>query len=244
MSKNNEHQLLHQIDQFKLQQKQLQLQLSENHHRLQVILRRVWQLNDQTQKRIANDLHDGVGQLLTALVNELSQDELNADRQKQVLELAKSALSDIRHISRLLRPPILYDLGLPAALSGLVRQINHSSNNLAVSLAVADDIVLNEEIQILVFRICQEALTNVVKHAEATEVTVNLTQNSQGLNLTIKDNGKGFELTEMTKKGVGILSMQDRTASFGGWALIESEPGNGCVVSITIPRQSLDEELI
>ena len=237
MSNNDEQQIQQQLTRLHFQQKQLQTQLAENNGRMQHILRRVWQLNDTTQKRIANDLHDGVGQVITALVNELSAIE-NADPQLQrALALAELALKDTRHISRLLRPPVLDDLGLQAALSWLVRQITESSPTLNISLAIAADLQLDDELQIMVFRICQEALTNVVKYAQATQAQVAIKQDREGLKLTITDNGIGFELDEQTQKGVGLCSMQDRASSFGGRCLIEAAATQGCKISIMIPHE-------
>jgi two-component system, NarL family, sensor kinase len=231
-----------QLQQLMLQQKQLQTQLTENNQRMQLILRRVWQLNDTAQKRIANELHDGVGQVLTALVNELAGIQQPVEQQQRALALAEIALKDTRQISRLLRPPVLDDLGLQPALKWLIRQISESSGQLHISLMMPSDLMLNEELQIMVFRVCQEALTNVVKYAAATQACVEIIQDRAGLQLSITDNGVGFELTEQTQKGVGLSSMQDRAASFGGLALIETAPAQGCKISIIIPLQAISQE--
>jgi two-component system, NarL family, sensor kinase len=238
----NQQNIQQQLQNLQLQQQQLQLQLSENNRRMQLILRRVWQLNDKSQKRIANDLHDGVGQVLTALVNELSMLEQSQPEHKRALELAQLALNDTRQISRLLRPPVLDDLGLQAALNWLVRQISQSCPELQISLRVASDLTLNEELQIMIFRICQEALTNVMKYAQASKCSINISEDSAGLSLSISDNGIGFELNDQAKTGVGLSSMQDRAMSFGGWALIEATPEQGCTITITIPPQTMFKE--
>lgn len=243
MRDSNQQDIQRQLKSLELQQKQLQMQLSENSRRMQHILRRVWQLNDKAQKRIANDLHDGVGQLLTALVNELAGTVQPDDRQKRALALAEMALKDTRQISRLLRPPVLDDLGLQPALKWLIRQIGESCPQLNICLSMADDLSVNEELQIMIFRVCQEALTNVVKYALATDVSVHIAQQRDGLHLCIADNGVGFELSEQTEKGVGLCSIKDRAASFGGWALVEAAPDQGCKISITIPLQALSSEI-
>jgi two-component system, NarL family, sensor kinase len=231
-----------QLQQLMLQQKHLQIQLTENNQRMQLILRRVWQLNDTTQKRIANDLHDGVGQVLTALVNELAGMKQSGEQQRRALALAEIALKDTRQISRLLRPPVLDDLGLQPALKWLIRQISESYSQLKISLVMPSDLTLNEELQIMVFRVCQEALTNVVKYAAATRACVEISQDRDGLKLSISDNGVGFELSEQTEKGVGLSSIQDRAASFGGLALVETAPTQGCKISIIIPIQAISKE--
>ncbi len=237
MQKTNQQAIEQQLKRLHLQQAQLQTQLAENNRRMQHIVRRVWQLNDTTQKRIANDLHDGVGQILTALVNELSALTPSIPQLERATALATLALKDTRHISRLLRPPVLDDLGLQAALNWLIRQITESCPSLSVSLALAEDLNLADELQILVFRICQEALTNVVKYAKASQVQIAIKQDRDGLTLTIMDNGIGFELDERTQTGVGLCSMQDRAASFGGRCLIEAAMGQGCKISIMIPHE-------
>ena len=242
MHTKSEADIQQQLQQLLLQQKQLQLQLTENSRRMQLILRRVWQLNDTAQKRIANDLHDGVGQVLTALVNELAGSQLQEDKQQRALTLAEMALKDIRQISRLLRPPVLDDLGLKPALNWLIRQISESCAKLQISLVMPSDLELNEELQTMVFRVCQEALTNVVKYAKASEACIEISQDREGLKIFISDNGAGFELSEQSQKGVGLTSMQDRAASFGGMALIEAAPAQGCKISIIIPTRAMQQE--
>jgi len=218
-----------------MQQKQLHTQLRENNLRMQQILRRVWQLNDKTQKRIANNLHDGVGQVLTALVNELATAECTAEQQQRALALAELALKDVRQISRLLRPPVLDDLGLQAALKWLIRQMTASCPQLNISLVLAADLQLDEELQVMVFRVCQEALTNTVKYAQATQAVVTITQQQELLTFSIRDDGVGFELIEQAQQGVGISSMQDRAISFGGRCVIEAAISRGCSITITVP---------
>ncbi|WP_372626848.1 sensor histidine kinase [Arsukibacterium sp.] len=233
---NKQQQDIHlQLTKLNMQQKQLQIQLRENNLRMQQILRRVWQLNDKTQKRIANDLHDGVGQLLTALVNTLATTDFSADQQHRALALAELALKDTRQISRLLRPPVLDDLGLQAALKWLIRQLTASSPQLTIRLVIAEDLQLDEELQVMVFRVCQEALTNTVKYAQAVQAVVTITQQQQLLTMNICDDGVGFELNEQAQQGVGISSMQDRAISFGGRCIIEAAPSHGCSITITVP---------
>ncbi|WP_290610345.1 sensor histidine kinase [Arsukibacterium sp. UBA3155] len=227
-----------QLTKLSVQQKQLQIQLRENNLRMQHILRRVWQINDKTQKRIANDLHDGVGQLLTALVNELATTGLNAEQQQRAKALAELALQDTRQISRLLRPPVLDDLGLQPALKWLVRQITNSCPQLKISLAVAADLQLDEELQVMIFRVCQEALTNTVKYANATQATITIMQQGDTLTLHIADDGVGFELDAQAEQGVGLCSMQDRAFAFGGRCIIEAAPSQGCSITITVPLKT------
>lgn len=234
----NDDALAQQLAKLSLQQRQLQWQLQQNAQQMQSILRRVWQINDKAQKRIANDLHDGVGQLLTALVNELSVAPVSAGQQR-ALDLAKLALQDTRQISRLLRPPVLDDLGLPAALSWLVRQISASCPELQIQLQLDQTIQLAEELQVMVFRVCQEALTNIVKYAKATSASIELRMQQDNLTLTIVDNGIGFELNAQSQQGVGLCSMQDRAYSFGGRCLIESVVNQGCKIILSVPMQEV-----
>lgn len=233
---NEQQQDIHlQLAKLNMQQKQLHIQLRENNQRMQQILRRVWQINDKAQKRIANELHDGVGQILTALVNELAAPEFTAEQQQRAQALAELALKDTRQISRLLRPPVLDDLGLQAALKWLIRQMTASSPQLNISLVLAADLQLNEELQVMVFRVCQEALTNTVKYAQAAQAVVTITQQQEQLMINIRDNGVGFELNEQVQQGVGISSMQDRAISFGGRCIIEAAKSQGCSITITVP---------
>ena len=114
--------LVDQISSLLQQQKVLNLQLQKNNQQMQLLAQRIWDFKEQEQKQLAKELHDGVGQILTALINRLNSDTAKSEAPTEELELARQALQDIRDLSRLMRPPILDDLGLEAAIKWLARQ--------------------------------------------------------------------------------------------------------------------------
>ncbi len=235
--------LLAKINQLSLQQKALNLQLQQNTQNMQKLVRRVWHLKEKEQKRLATELHDGVGQVLTALVNQLTLIVQNNpdEAQQNALQLAETALLDIRELSRLMRPPILDDLGLNAALKWLLRNMSQSGE-FEASLDMSPDLSLPNDIQTVIFRVCQEAMSNVVKYAKASQVSIEIVQAQEGLHLEIKDNGVGFVLEDGAQKGVGLSSIKDRVASYSGRAVIESAPKMGCTISVFIPNNAMRVE--
>lgn len=212
-------------------QAQLMDQLAVGQHQLNGLARRVWRVQEDERKKIALDLHDGLGQILTALINQMQQ--LNDDqRLDSSLVLARQALADTRSLSRLLRPRMLDDLGLTAALRYLVRSIRESTQ-----LGIEDEVIVSgslpEEMQTLLYRLVQEALTNVVKHANASLVQLKMWEANGAVNVLIEDNGRGF--SPLSCVGFGLSGMQDRVAAFSGRWELTSAPGSGCRIAISIP---------
>jgi len=231
--------LVDQISALLQQQKVLNLQLQKNNQQMQMLAQRIWDLKEQEQKQLAKELHDGVGQILTALINRLNSDSTSHKAPTEELELAKQALQDIRDLSRLMRPPILDDLGLEAAIKWLARQMGND-NQIKISVVVGQWQSMSESIQTTFYRICQEALTNIIKHAAASHVFIKLDSKDDGWHLLVSDNGCGFELADDSQKGVGLSSIKDRVSAYSGRAIIETTPDDGCSIKVYIPMASDD----
>jgi signal transduction histidine kinase len=214
------------------------------HRRLQALSTRLLQAEETERRRIARDLHDGVGQLLTAVKLRLAGlNPSSADyglRRGECVAAIDEALEQVRRVSRDLRPSQLDDLGLVAALrSHLDRQAvsagfkpNFTHERVPLRLA--------PEIETACFRIAQEALTNIARHAQASEVWVTLAGTEAELRLEVHDNGRGFDVAAAraratTGTSMGLLSMEERATLAGGHLAIDSAPGRETRLSLALP---------
>lgn len=189
------------------------------------------------RSRIAQELHDGVGQSLTAVLLELGALAGQSPRDtpgavERAREMTRAALDEVRGVARQLRPHVLEDLGLRSALAALSSELfahsaTHVRRGVLPGLPVLDDAV-----ELVVFRVAQEALTNVARHAQAGTVTVNLGQVGTTIVLTIEDDGVGIP-TDAT--GSGVRGMQERAALVGGTVDIGRRDGGGTRVRLVVP---------
>jgi signal transduction histidine kinase len=230
-----------------------QLQQGQDHFRQ--LARAVWRVQEDERRRIAHELHDGVGHNITALIHLISEAlaalpaEVEEEAVRQRLErahtIAESTLQDTRSLSRLLRPQILDDLGLEQALRWLARTFTETHDldvELAIDGAIAD---LDSDRCTLVFRVAQEALSNVARHAQAKRVDIELHCRDGHANLSVRDDGcggdpeKAFARSgESTSSGLG--GIRDRVRLFGGRLRVESSPGAGFNVAARFPIHDLD----
>lgn len=215
--------------------------------RFRRLAKAVWQVQEDERRRLARELHDGIGQTLTALKNHLEGLAATAAADaspgfREAVELAAQALEDTRELSRLLRPPVLDDLGLPAALRWLGRTTGQRFG-FAVDVT-AEELTerLPAEIETVLFRIAQEALTNAAKHASADTVTITLERPGEQMILRVVDDGSGFETSAAAHgsetQGVGLRGMQDRVELFDGRLEVDSRPGAGTQVRAVLPLSS------
>jgi signal transduction histidine kinase len=225
-------------------------QAAQEHERvLGEMLRQVVGAQEAERQRIARELHDATGQSLTAISLGLRGVETmlgQADPAKlsdQIAELrtySTNALGELRSIIADLRPSILDDMGLAAALKWYVQGFERR-RGIATTLEVTGTTVrLPAEIETVLFRVTQEALTNVAKHAEASSVTVRLDYTPTQVTLTIADDGSGFDIHKILRNGEqppgwGLLDIQERAALVGGTYRIDSQPGQGTSVQIALP---------
>ena len=200
---------------------------------LRNLAQRLWTQQEAERARLSQELHDGLGQLLTALSRRLQVAANEFPLDPELAELAAQALADVRQLSRLMRPRILDDLGLAAALQWLVRTLVEPEGiKCAVTIELEQEPA--SDTAILVFRIAQEALTNMVRHAEAERASLYLSTVGETLRLDIIDDGCGFALAQI-EQGMGITSMQDRAAAFNAELAIHSRLGGGCHISLLVP---------
>ncbi|HEX5716059.1 MAG TPA: sensor histidine kinase [Thermoanaerobaculia bacterium] len=222
--------------------------LIEGERRFRGLAKAVWKVQEDERRRLARELHDGLGQTLTALTSQLERlqqkleergsSELAAGLADSV-ETARQALNDSRELSRLLRPPVLDDLGLAAALSWLARNLEQRTD-LHVDLTVEGiEERLDPELETLVFRLVQEALTNVLRHSGARQAAVSVSRAGGLLELRISDRGRGFDARAAfaghEAAGSGLRGMRDRLELFGGRLELVSAPDQGTFVSARVP---------
>lgn len=217
-------------------------QMVDGEKRFRALAKAVWKVQEEERRRLARELHDGIGQTLTALVNRLRRQRRTNDASGDAdpLEIAELALRDVRDLSRLLRPPVLDDLGLPAAMHWLARTMRAQAG-LAVSVEwQGEQGRLDAEIETLVFRVAQEALNNVVKHAQVETARVAVRRGNANLELEIADNGRGFQADRVLAPGggaagLGLRGIRDRVELFGGQFAIESSAGRGSTLRVVVP---------
>lgn len=220
--------------------------LESNQLEFQRLARSVLRVQEDERRRIARELHDGVGQNLTALKHQLAllkaslppgSDDATT-RVDACVELCAHTLEDTRHLSRLLRPQVLDDLGLEAALQWLVRSVD-GAEGLRVELRVESMPDLDSEMQTLVFRLAQEGLANVVRHAQAKDALVRLAMRAGHVSLMVWDNGVGFETARaagVASSGLagGLSGMRERVRLHGGELHIETN-NNGTWLRASVP---------
>jgi two-component system NarL family sensor kinase len=241
--------LLDRVGQVARDSQGLVRQLVGNERRFRALAKAVWQVQEEERRRLARELHDGLGQELTALKNQLELLAREAGgaaagglgaKLASAVELAGRALHDTRELSRLLRPPILDDLGLVPALAWLTRTLRESAG---LEVRVAGDGVdgrLDPDLEILVFRVVQEALTNVLKHSGVQAAAVLLLRRGGWLEIEVTDAGRGFDAAHALDPGQGAASsglrgMRDRLDLFGGRLRITSAPGAGTRLHAAVP---------
>ncbi|MGQ9463767.1 MAG: GAF domain-containing protein [Candidatus Fervidibacter sp.] len=214
-----------------------------------LLLNKVVTAQEEERKRISHELHDQIGQLLTALLiqlqlleRDLSEPPLK-ERIKVLKQLAEEISLHLHHIAWELRPPALDELGLLAALEKATEEWARRFNipcEFVVNGAIDGEV--QPEVAIGVFRIVQEALTNVAKHAKATYARVSVLQENGNLVVTVEDNGVGFKVKDILhcpdeNKRLGLLGMMERASMLSGTLTIDSKPGKGTKVQVRFPLE-------
>jgi PAS domain S-box-containing protein len=213
--------------------------------KLQFLSRRILEVQESERRRIAHELHDELGQTLTAVKINLQSIRSNDRRtpQESVAEnvrMVDSALQQMRQMALTLRPSVLDDLGLASALDWLGEQVaTRSDLQVNVHSAMRNERIAGE-IETACFRIVQEALTNIQRHAFATHVEIDLSCNGQTLSLSVSDDGCGFtpDFSSVAERSMGLLGMQERASLIGGHISIESSPGQGCRIRLECATQN------
>jgi len=226
--------------------------LLESREQLRRLSAYLQQAREEERTVIAREIHDELGQSLTALKMDLvSMEEMlqrgnqgtGADhimtRMRSMSDLIDSTVQTVRKISTQLRPVLLDSLGLVPAIEWQIEEFQNRTGILCSIDVSPEDFALDMERSTAVFRILQEALTNVARHAKATKVHIHLTLVGHLLTIGVKDNGRGISEYEMNQtKSFGLLGMRERALMFGGDLSITGETGQGTTITVSIPVAS------
>ncbi len=195
---------------------------------------------DEERRRIALELHDGVGQILASLelgLSRLDSQEDAGQRRALLQELVSSvraAVRELQGVTRGLHPAVLDDLGLLAALERLTAE-QQSLTGIPIDLRVADLLEISRDEALTAYRIVQEALCNAARHAAPNRIHVAVTCVDAALTVVVDDDGHGFSPQDRLRVGLGLRGMCERVTRLGGTMAIESHPGDGATVRASIP---------
>jgi signal transduction histidine kinase len=209
-------------------------------------VRRVIEAQELERRRLARELHDETGQALTSIllglkaIRAAGSDEDAARAEADVRELVVQALQDVRRLAVELRPSALDDFGLLAALERLASTFAERSGIPTAVESTLSAERLPPELETVLYRLVQEALTNVVKHSGAERVSVLLTRRDGGVRAVVEDDGRGFSPRDVRADALGLVGMRERLALLGGTLAVESEPGAGTAVVAYVPLPAAD----
>ncbi|MFN7929611.1 MAG: histidine kinase [Blastocatellia bacterium] len=235
--------------QERLERKRAEEQLEQSFEQLRALAAHLQSVREEERGRIAREIHDELGQSLTGLKFDLSwlnhrlkQNDLEAlaacqNKVRTMVELIDSTIQLGRRIATELRPGILDDLGLVDALEWQAQEFQERTGIVCEFISLPDQLQLDEYRTTSLFRIFQEALTNIARHAQADQVSIDFSQQPDELRLQIKDNGRGITAEEIRNaRSFGLLGMQERAWGFGGEVQVHGAPGQGTVVTVHVPR--------
>jgi two-component system sensor histidine kinase UhpB len=195
---------------------------------------------EKERTEIGKELHDNVNQILGAsnlyINTAMTDDDMRQELLERSTELVSSAINEIRKISKSLITPGLREIGLIDSIEDIIEDLRRTKEHLVINLDLQN--ISEEQIEdrrkLTLFRIVQEQLNNIVKHAQATRVWIRLSVEGDHIVLTVGDNGVGFDVSRH-RKGVGITNIISRAELFNGKVEIQSMPGEGCVLSVGLP---------
>jgi signal transduction histidine kinase len=237
-------QISERVEQISARNERLLERMIEGEKRFRGLAKSVWKVQEEERRRLARELHDGIGQTLTALINQLRRVPTGEYRNSELeaaIHVAELALTDVRELSRLLRPPVLDDLGLHAGLTWLARMLReHSGLATVIEWQAGEDERLDPELETLVFRIAQEGLNNVLKHSGQLTARLAVRRHGGSLEFTVADTGHGFDVVQVLSPaggaaGLGLRGIRDRVELFGGQFAIDSAPGRGSRLRVVVP---------
>jgi signal transduction histidine kinase len=241
-------QLMREIEEHKRTEEELRLY----HDKLRSVSSELFLTEERERRQIASDLHDRIGQSLAmskialgALRQSVSSSEL-AEAVDKIHRLIEQTIQDTRTLTFEISPPVLYELGLEAALEWLVKQFRIQYN---LRIRLDNDgqpKPVDESLRVIIFRAIRELLVNITKHARAQNIEVSIRRDGGNINITVQDDGIGFDGSQIDynkdeTKGFGLFSIRDRLSHLGGHLDIESQPGKGTRVTLVSPLRHDDE---
>jgi signal transduction histidine kinase len=228
------------------EQQRLYAQLLVEQEQLRLLSQRLVEVSEATLQAVSRELHDDFGQAITAVRMDLNRVERELPPTSTARQQLRSArhqlaniLQNVRNLSQILRPAVLDDLGLVAAIESYATRFSERTG-VSVELQLpSSEPTLPPEIELTLYRVLQEALTNVARHARAHNVHITLERTEDRIRLSVRDDGKGFVVAERTAPpsgfGLGIAGMRERAQLYGGNLRVQSKLGEGTEVIVELP---------
>lgn len=228
----------------------LEADLRQSEARLRQVSIELLNAQENERKRISREIHDSIGQCLNAIKYRVEDALLRKskaemeERLRNLVPIVQEAVDETRRIQTALRPPILDDLGILATLNWFLREFQNTYRGTKVHTAISvTEEAIPEALKTVIYRVTQEALNNVAKHSRAKRVFLSLVRNGDRLELSIQDNGVGFDSSlvagaEAERKGMGMTSMRERVSLSGGAFSVLSTPGAGTTVTASWEMES------
>lgn len=243
--------LAHRMRMYRGAHDQALRELDERHRaeaRQAQLARQALMAQEEERARVSRDLHDELGQILTAMRLELDLTRKRPSAATAELdyttELLEKATEELRRVCRGLRPPLLDDLGVVPAIRQLVEEFEeHAGVAVSLETDISDEEwEMSSEVALCVYRILQEALTNVRRHAKARAVAISLLLQPDALTLEITDDGDGFKPSKVRQQASGLIGMQERASLVGGTLEVSSVLGEGTRIEARMPRPQAETE--
>jgi PAS domain S-box-containing protein len=219
-------------------------ELKESRERLRILTKHLQKIREQERASLSRELHDELGQALTGMKMDIrwverrlpKESTLILERLRSTVTLIDDAILSVQRISMALRPPALDDFGLSEAIKLVLTNFEKKAHFTCKFISTPQRIVLNRELSTEVFRICQEALTNIARHAEAKNVTVLLQNTVNKLIMEVRDDGRGISKKEiMDRSSIGLTGMRERAYSVEGNLTIIGMRRKGTIVTLSVP---------
>lgn len=228
------------------ERKKVEQELAKSNRQLRDLYRRLQSAREEERTRIAREIHDEFGQILTAFKIDLAwmKKQLHGDSTPLVekidsmSKITSAAIRSIKKLSADLRPAILDDFGLHAAIEWQAEEFERRTGTRCELEMDVGDVAFDEEISTAIFRILQETLTNVIRHARAEKVSLQLKADSGELVFQVRDNGKGISRQEINApRSYGLMGIRERVYALGGTVEFSGSPGEGTMVCVRIPLE-------
>jgi PAS domain S-box-containing protein len=226
------------------ERKKAEKKLRDSHNQLRSLAERLQLIREEERATVAREIHDDLGQVLTALKMDISslQRKSNVepseltDRTDKMLELVNSSIQTVKRIATELRPGILDDLGLFSAIEWLFEEFQNRTK-IKCKLDIEGEMdLIDDEVSIAVFRIFQETITNITRHSRASHTEVKISCFDNELMMEVEDNGKGISVEELdSSRSLGIIGMRERVNILRGEFEVSGDPGKGTKVHVKIP---------
>jgi PAS domain S-box-containing protein len=223
-------------------------ELEQSRQHLQALSAHLQSVREEERKRIAREIHDELGQALTAFKMDLtwlskqSQNDAITAKVRSMTVLVNETIQTVRRIATELRPAILDDLGLPAALEWQAQEFEKRTG-VSCDLRISNEVKVGAVASTELFRIFQEILTNIARHAHATKVHVTLEKQTDQLMLEVRDNGVGIRQSQVSDiRSIGLTGMRERVRLLGGEVLIAGVAGQGTTVVVQVPVEQCEED--